>query len=142
GIRELWELWRRELVEIAAPPPRPNATNYHEARDALDLFHRAVEGLPDDEPSPVPPAVAPAPKRLTVSIECRTVTLDDQTFDVPSAQAVRWLKVLSDHPGEWIAAPELKKYDPNLEGARTDRLKTQLPDPVQALIDSETGKGS
>jgi hypothetical protein len=53
GIRELWELWRRELKETVAPPPRPDATNYHEARDALDLFHRAVETLSGEEPSTV-----------------------------------------------------------------------------------------
>ena len=46
GVKELWELWRRELMESVPPPtPRPNPTNYHEARDALDLFQRAVHDL-------------------------------------------------------------------------------------------------
>lgn len=88
--------------------------------------------------------ILPTPKShcLTVKVECRTVTLDGETFDVKSAMAVRWLKVLSDHPGEWLSADELKRFDRELDGARPDRLKKYVPDPVLRLIDSETGKGS
>jgi hypothetical protein len=136
GIHELWELWRGELRETVAPPPRPDATNYHEARDALDLFHRAVEELPDDEPPSAPP------KRLIVSIECLTVTLDDQTYEVDSLQAVRWMKVLSEHPGVWLTPTDVAGYDPELDGARLDRLKKFIPISVRDLIDSKTGRGS
>lgn len=80
--------------------------------------------------------------RLTINVGRRTVTLDGQTFDVQSVQAVRWLKVLSEHPGEWLAADGLKVFDPDLDGARPHRLKRFLPVSVLALIDSQTGKGS
>jgi hypothetical protein len=105
---------------------------------------------PDEAPSAEQPQAAraePRPAtsetaRPTVNLECRTVTLGDRTWDVKSVQALRWLKVLSDHPGEWIAGAALANHDFDLDGARTDRLKKVLPEPVQSLIDSETGKGS
>jgi hypothetical protein len=81
-------------------------------------------------------------RHLAVNVDRRTVALDGQTTDVKSVQAVRWLKVLSDHPDEWISGNELKRLDPELDGVRTDRLKQYLPAPVLALIDSEPGKGS
>jgi hypothetical protein len=77
-----------------------------------------------------------------MSIERLTVTLDGTTFDVSSTQAIRWLKVLSDHPGEWISSAELKRFDPDLDGVRTDRLQKHLPAAVLTIMESETGKGS
>jgi hypothetical protein len=90
-------------------------------------------------------ALAPpieTPPRLTVNLGRRTVTLDGQTFDVDSDQAVRWLKVLSDHPGDWLSPVEVAEYDPELDGTRLDRLKKFLPPSVLNLIDSKTGRGS
>src|SRR5262249_25479242 len=98
-----------------------------------------LELVPVETPSATPEKSTP---RLTVDVKRLIVTLDGQTYDVPSAQALRWLKVLCDHPGEWIASNELKTYDTDLDGARPDRLKKKLPAPVQSLIDSDTGKGS
>jgi hypothetical protein len=49
ATRDLWELWRAEVGLHKAPPekPRPAPSNYQEAADALDLFQRAVEALPE-----------------------------------------------------------------------------------------------
>jgi hypothetical protein len=84
----------------------------------------------------------PQAPRLTVSLEKRIVTLDGQSFDVSSGQALRWLKVLIEHAREWISSADLQGLDKELAGARPDRLKKYLPDSVQELIDSEPGKGS
>jgi hypothetical protein len=47
ATRDLWELWRAEVGELRAPPPRPTPRNYQDAADAFDLFQRAVDALPD-----------------------------------------------------------------------------------------------
>lgn len=80
--------------------------------------------------------------RLRVDIACQKVTLDGKSFDVSSPQALRWLKVLADRPSEWISSDNLKEYEPELLGVRTDRLKKHFPPEILSLIDSETGKGS
>ncbi len=82
------------------------------------------------------------PPRLTVDVACKTITLDGETYDVTSINALRWVKVLADHPGEWISSTGLEKYDPELQNPRTDRWRPYLPEAVLSLIDSETGKGS
>lgn len=72
-----------------------------------------------------------------------TFTLDGVPVDVSSKQALRWLKVLVEHPGEWISAPEMKNYDDELDGVRPDRhCKSYLPDVVLSLIDTDRRKGS
>lgn len=83
----------------------------------------------------------PSPPRLTVDLACKTVTLDGTKYDVSSDNAIRWVKVLADHPGEWISGSELTKYDSDLI-VRTDRLKRFLPTQVRALIEQRTGAGS
>jgi hypothetical protein len=55
---------------------------------------------------------------------------------------LRWVKVLAEHPGEWISGPELRHYDQELDGCRPHRLRKSLPPAILDLIDSETGKGS
>jgi hypothetical protein len=72
----------------------------------------------------------------------KSLTLDGSRYDVPSDNALRWVKVLAEHPNEWISGSELKKHDPELESVRTDRLREFLPEKVRALIDSKTGAGS
>lgn len=88
------------------------------------------------------PPAAPPPPRLTVNIECKTVTLDGMLHDVTSDLTLRWVKVLTEHPGEWIASSKLKDHDQQLDGARTSRLRQYLPDAIGTLIESDTGKGS
>jgi hypothetical protein len=83
----------------------------------------------------------PIPPRLTVDLACKTVTLDGTKYDVSSENAIRWVKVLAEHPGEWISSSELTKYDSDLI-VRTDRLKRFLPTQVLALIEQRTGAGS
>jgi hypothetical protein len=85
---------------------------------------------------PVPPA------RLTVDLARRTVILDGRAHDVKSVMGLRWVKVLAEHPGEWISGADLARHDEELEGTRTDRLRKHLPREVCSLIESDTGKGS
>jgi hypothetical protein len=89
-----------------------------------------------------PPPAPPPPARLAVNLECRTLTLDGETYDVDSVQALRWVRVLAERPGEWVSGADLSKYDPELDGARPDKLKKPLPGALLSLINSETGKGS
>jgi hypothetical protein len=91
-----------------------------------------------DRPTPGPPP------RLSVDLARKTITFDGQKFDVLSEGALRWVKVLADHPGEWISGPDLKKYDSALDGARPDRLKKakSFPDSIRAIIETRRGPGS
>ncbi len=87
-------------------------------------------------------SVEPNKHLLDVALEKMTITLDGVEFDVKSVQALRWVNVLADHPGEWISGKDLADHDDGLVDVRTDKLKTQLPDAIQNLIDSRTGAGS
>lgn len=80
--------------------------------------------------------------RLCVDLAKKQITVGNQTYDVGSEAALRWIKVLADHRGDWISSSDLEKYDKELLRARTDHLKKHLPEPICILIDSETGKGS
>lgn len=72
--------------------------------------------------SPQEPPPPPEP-RLRVDLARKTVTLDGVTRDVDSDNALRWIKVLTEHPGEWVSGAELKSHDPDLQGDRTDRWR-------------------
>jgi hypothetical protein len=80
--------------------------------------------------------------RLTVNLASGSVTLDGIRHDVFSVAALRWVKVLADHPAEWISAPELKNYDQELDGVRPDRLKKHLPQEILSLLKSDRRRGS
>jgi hypothetical protein len=84
----------------------------------------------------------PSPPGLAVDLVRKTITLNDKTYDAPSDNALRWVKVLADHPGEWISGADLENHDSELQNPRTDRWRKHLPEAVLSLIDSETGKGS
>jgi hypothetical protein len=94
------------------------------------------------EPPPLPPPPPPPPQRLTVDLAKKTITLDGQSYDIVSVNALRWVKVLSDHPRDWISSSKLKNYDKELDGCRPDRLNKQLPDAIRTLIESQDGVGS
>jgi hypothetical protein len=91
---------------------------------------------------PVEQAQEPLPPRLKVDLARKTVTLDGVPHEVSSDNSLRWVKVLSEHPSEWISAPELKDHDEELYGARPDRLKQFLPPEILSLIYSNRRKGS
>jgi hypothetical protein len=97
-----------------------------------------IEGLRECQlaQDATPPALP-----VQVDVATRTVSFDGALYDV-SEQAARWLKVLADHRGEWISGEQLAGHDPELDGVRTDRLRSRLPDSVRALIDSKPGAGS
>ena len=82
--------------------------------------------------------------RLKVNLGQSTATLDGTSYDVTSENALLWLKVLVEHPGEWISGRELAdgKYgDVYIGLGRPDRLKKYLPNEILSLIKSRTGKG-
>jgi hypothetical protein len=100
-------------------------------------FEHVVEGLQEQQDLPTR-----TPSRLAVDLDRRTLTLDGVSYDVSSLAALRWVKVLADHPGEWISSANLRKYDSELDPPRTTRWLATLPEPIRSHIDSEPGKGS
>jgi hypothetical protein len=113
---------------------------------ALTAYLRQERGrvLRGNAVPPEPQTAEPEkpPPRLTVDLKRQTLTLDAEVHEVPSLNALRWVMVLADRPGEWISKAQLKVYDAELDGVRPDKLKRYLPPKVLSLIDSETGKGS
>src|SRR5262249_53976986 len=88
-----------------------------------------------------PPPGQP-PRRLTVDLGRKTITLDGKPYDVSSDNALRRVGVLAHHPGARVRGTGLEKYDSELQNRRTDRWRNHLPDEILSLIDSVTGKGS
>ena len=80
--------------------------------------------------------------RLVVDIKCGSVTYDGRAYDISSVNALRWLKILAEHPGEWISGGDLERYDPELMSVRTSELRSFLPADILKLVESVTGKGS
>jgi hypothetical protein len=81
-------------------------------------------------------------KRVAVDLDRRAVSLDGTAFDVPSEQALRWVKALADSPGCWIASRDLWRTDKELYGTRSDKLRQYLPPEIAGLIESAPGVGS
>jgi hypothetical protein len=80
--------------------------------------------------------------RLSVDLDRQTLTLDGIQFTVQSVRALRWVRVLAEHPGNWVSSKDLEESDQDLINVRTDKLRKYLPEAVLSLIDSDTGKGS
>jgi hypothetical protein len=80
--------------------------------------------------------------RLTVDLVRQSITLDAKTYQVTSDNALRWVRVLADHPGEWFSSEQLKPIDTELMNPRPDKWRKHLPEEVLKLIESMTGKGS
>jgi hypothetical protein len=83
----------------------------------------------------------PAQDRLVFDLEKKTITFDGKVYDAPE-MPIRWVRVLADRPGEWIASNALRKFDPDLIAPRTSRWLKQLPKPIAKLIQSQPGAGS
>jgi hypothetical protein len=125
---DMTEEVRRAWVSQTAAKVREHAAQMDRA---LQRFRQEMlEGARIEEP------------RLTVNVDQRTATLDGRTYDVKSPRALRWLKVLADRSGDWISSADLYRFDPELDGVRTHRLRKYLPEPIADLIESDRGKGS
>jgi hypothetical protein len=120
---------------------RAPVVNLRSLAPEIALIEQALRHLPPAEARDRPVDDKPPP-RLTVDLARRTLTLDGEPYDVRSVAALRWVKVLADHPGEWIGSADLKKHDPDLEAPRTTRWRALLPEPIRSHIDSEPGRGS
>jgi hypothetical protein len=77
-----------------------------------------------------------------VDLDRQTLTLDGIQFTVQSVRALRWVRVLAEHPGNWVSSKDLEESDQDLINVRTHKLRKYLPEAVLSLIDSDTGKGS
>jgi hypothetical protein len=119
------------------------ATYDHLARWVVDSTH-ATEAAAQERAELLTrvDSTEPVPLRLSVDLARMTITLGGAAYDVPSRAALRWVKVLSTHPGEWVSGTDLARHDPELDGTRTDRLRRHLPPEVLALIDSAPRRGS
>lgn len=79
---------------------------------------------------------------IIVEVDRSRIIFQGETFDVGSPQALRWLKVLTDHPGVWISSADLTRHDSELDGARTSRLWKELPSAVAEHVKTKPGTGS
>jgi hypothetical protein len=80
--------------------------------------------------------------RIVVDVNRETITLDGKKWAVSSQQALRWVKVLAKHSGEWISSKELKNFDAELDGFEPHKSREKLPAEINSLIESRTGAGS
>ncbi len=116
-----------------------------EGEGVLALRHEVMaERTPLEAAGNKPPLSRkePPPSRLTVDQGRMGATLDGVFLDCNSKQALRLLSVYASHPGVWISATELKKYDAELDGAKPHVLKKLLPPRICTLIQSDRRKGS
>ncbi len=149
AVSELRE--RPALPEGLRRPPRVRCSDLTAVAEVLRDYRdwslaalRPAPGLTTVAPpsAVAPPPPPPPPPRLTVDLARKAITLDGMTFDVPSDNALRWVRVLAQRPGEWVSGPQLSERDPDLQYPRPDRFRRHLPGAVLALIDSAPGKGA
>ena len=49
----------------------------------------------------------------------------EEPFDLPSEGVARWLKVLAEHPDEWIRPDDYKGHDEQLDGVKpSDKFRS------------------
>jgi hypothetical protein len=113
-----WQRWmvKAETLLLGSTPPTPGAARRSPRR----------------------------PARLKVDLRRRRITLDDTTYEIPSEAALRWVRVLAKHRGQWVSSADLGKggYDKDLLTNRPDHLRRFLPGPINSLIQSKRGTGS
>jgi hypothetical protein len=79
---------------------------------------------------------------VAVDLTNWTVTIASVRHQLKGEQEARWLKVLAEHRGQLISGPQLKTFDTELDGVRTDRLLNRLPDPVKRILEVAGKKGT
>jgi hypothetical protein len=128
-------------------PPRP--TNFDDAeRELANLLAKLNEyrrSVKDKLPRELlQKSVEQRAPSIMVDLERRTATIvaTRKEFELKSEQSLRWLKVLSENEGKWIAGPKLKDYDQALDGGRTDRLRKGLPSQLSRLITTSKRLGA
>jgi hypothetical protein len=147
GDALLWALRPPDVEDLckelaALPAAMPKALGLATAIGLVQRSGALAVALDSPEAETRELPKGPPPPRVAVDLPCKTITLDGATYDVASENALLWVQVLAERPGEWISGPELCKRDPRLLGARTDRLRKHLPAAILAVIDSDRGKGS
>jgi hypothetical protein len=143
-----WANYRPEAQEMKLPKPsrQKRQTAGREMPVATPVRAAIAESATKTARKPSRNQRRPI-KRLVVNVSRLSVTLhyDDgnkETIDVKNQQAARWLKVLAKCPGGWISSSELLRYDAELDGVRTDRLRSRLPLKLRRLIETSTRSGS
>jgi hypothetical protein len=58
-----------------------------------------------------------------------------------SAEALAFLSVLSQNPGQWQSSTDINDKYPTMKGTRWDRVKKRLPECVLKIIESNRRKG-
>jgi hypothetical protein len=144
---ELLAVYKRWRDIIRGTPPLLDNSGTMKTVPGLSSFgriflleYRRKSGAEGVAPSASQTPTPQTPPRLIVNLANKTITLDGQIYDVRSENALRWVKVLADHAGEWISSTKLREYDEELDGVRTDKLT--LPDAIAKLIESQRGAGS
>lgn len=116
-------------------PAQPGAPSHDE------LIHGMGDVPPDGG------GIVPASHSIEVSVEKLEAVVNvpgktSKTFQISRAQSARFLKVLADNPRVWISGPDLRSYDKELDGARTDKLRKGLPQEIQCLVETSKQNGA
>lgn len=100
------------------------------------------EGIAVEHTTSQPREDHPPGPWLRIDLDTETLTINGKSYSVTSKNALRWIRVLIDNEGKFIAGKDLKSYDDELIDAQTSKLRKHLPRQVNNLIEAKSGKGS
>ena len=86
----------------------------------------------------------PQPKTLPairVASDLEYAIVEGKRVQLPSKRLALFLASITGKRGGWISTKEIQSFDPELYGARCDRLKRQLPPEIKPFIVSKPGTG-
>jgi hypothetical protein len=76
----------------------------------------------------------------SVDLQCGTITMDGQTFNVESTEALWYVAILIQAGGAWMTEREIWHAEPRLNGVRTGvrlrELQKRLPPIVRERIET------
>jgi hypothetical protein len=81
------------------------------------------------------------PDRLRVDVERMTAYLNGEPLQLKSRLHALFVNELLQRAGAWISAREIYASCPELDGTRLDRLRRELPQELNSLIESKPGTG-
>lgn len=138
------------IVDFTQNPPRISLRKQvqpellklkREVRHLLELLEQAPATallLPKHQLPPPPRGI----DRLSVTLlnNQSTIKLDETIYEVTPAAAA-FVRAIVAAQGLWRSSKNLKQDEAELEGARLDRIRSKLPDPIKDLIESKAGAG-
>jgi hypothetical protein len=79
---------------------------------------------------------------LEVDMDNVQVTLDGKALALGNREAAVYMTALLKAEGEWAGPSKIEELCPGFQGARPDRIKKKLPDPIKPFVKTKKGNGS